>query len=182
MMSEEDAAIDTLEVSAARIHADEGKVAHFCASEIRREFYRQAEREEDVKDYFDRDPDRPLNANELHMALVSMTLVLVERTKGTGDCSEVDAFYTAEEESTRHGASVSMTRGLSKFRKRKALAHEMAQHLQRARVAPALYGAERVVCNALDGRAIRHNVSTAVEDLVLRRAIKVGKTEEAQGE
>ena len=150
---------DTRTVPAERIRADKERIAAFCAREIRREARRAIG---EVYNVADADQDKPLNGLEVHQARVAMCLKMVQKMElGT------DGAYLPEEEAANFLPAIFLDKGLSRPNKRRAAVHEMAHHLQRTRVALALYDAESVACPDLDGRTMRHEIARMTEPLTV---------------
>ena len=102
------------------------------------------------------------NALDLHYAAVAMTLKLVYDMEAEGE----GAAYMPEEEAAAMIPAIFLTKGMTGRRRARALAHEQAHHLMRARVAPALYGADTVICMRQDNGRVRHELAQDVEDQV----------------
>lgn len=151
-------ACDTLAVSADRIKADKGRIAAFCAREIRREARRAIG---EVYSSTDPDADKPLNGLEIHQARVAMCLKMVQKME-----LGAEGAYLPEEEAANFLPAIFLDQNLSRKRKRRAAVHEIAHHLQRTRVAVALYDAETVTCNELEGMQIRHEIARETDAMV----------------
>jgi hypothetical protein len=88
-----------------------------------------------------------------------MTLKLIEAMPTNGE----GGAYIAAEEAEAMVATIALSKTSRK--RAKVLAHELANHLMRTKVAPVLYGADEVICTDQNNRAVRHEIARRVEEL-----------------
>jgi len=138
--------VQNLVLSREELDAQRHRVARYCAEVI--EHHAAAV--------------RPLTAQDAHNAAVALTLRMIEMQDINSDGAYIDA-----QEAAAMIPLILLRRGLSARRRARVLVHEMATHLQRTSVAPALFGVDTVECPVCDGRKVRHQIARDVEGLVL---------------
>lgn len=105
---------------------------------------------------------KPMDATELHLAAATMALRLIQLSNVEGH----GGAYIPEEETEYLLPTIIITRGMPEHRRRRVLAHEIANHLMRTRVAPDLYHVDEVICFGQDNRVVRHQIAQHVEQLM----------------
>ena len=177
-------------ISGERMDRDMDKVADYCAQEIRRASRQFIDSTYGTNTASTIDPNKPLNAAELHRAAVTLQLKMLEvmqdpeqeledwiEAREMERENEVekwlrqnplpdDAVYASAEENGLKQDTIFFREEQSKRTRKRSYKHEMAHHIQRHRVASALYDAETVVCNERNGFRVRHEISKRVEGKV----------------
>lgn len=110
---------------------------------------------------------RPLTEADIHLAAAAMLVRIAEQLASDG--SHGTGQYFSDSETAGLYALVAIAKGTTGKAWRRRAIHELAHHLQRTWVAPALYHVEDVICrgDGVDHEGDRHEIARVVEEALV---------------